>query len=57
VRATSDFGPTWHVPYAPLCYEFIRVIKLMTPGNKVSSLITVYDARLMTTRFHNNRIH
>jgi hypothetical protein len=39
-----------------LCVDdFARVIKPTTPQNMVSSLITVYDARLMTEGFHNNR--
>jgi hypothetical protein len=38
-----------------LCIDdFACVIKAMTPQIMVSSLITVYDARLMTEGFHNN---
>jgi hypothetical protein len=37
--------------------DFPRVIKLMTSRNKVSSLIAVCDARLMTESFRNNRRH
>jgi hypothetical protein len=34
--------------------DFARVIKLMTPRNKVSSLIAAFDARLMKVGFRNN---
>jgi hypothetical protein len=34
--------------YDDKCYEFIRVIKFMTPQNKDSSLIEVCDAQLLT---------
>jgi hypothetical protein len=39
------------------CIDDPLVIKLMTPGNKVSSLIAVCDAQLMTAHFRNNRCH
>jgi hypothetical protein len=41
-----------------LCIDdFAHVIKLMTSQNKVSSLIAVYYAQLMTEGFCNNRRH
>jgi hypothetical protein len=55
------FCPAWQSCRTELmthCIDnFPRVIKLMTPRNKVSSLIAVCDARLMTEHFRNNRRH
>jgi hypothetical protein len=55
------FCPAWQSCRTELmthCIDdFSRVIKLMTPRNKVSSLIAVCDTRLMTECFCNNRHH